>query len=74
MYRVVHLDQGENPDHRGYYRKMFGEKLIGDRCEACVRCDSEYSGGRGISCHDTCEVFQQWKKECQNIGMSRVRQ
>ena len=34
-----------------------------ERCEACIKCDSEYSGGRGTSCHDTCEVFQQWEKE-----------
>ena len=38
-----------------------------ERCEACIKCDSEYSGGRGTSCHDTCDKFQEWKerRECQ---------
>ena len=71
MYKPYTGPTYDNPDHKGYFERLTAND---DICRACVKCDSEYSGGRGTSCHDTCEVFQKWKKECQNIGMSRVRQ
>jgi len=34
-----------------------------DRCEACINCKKEWSAGRGVSCHDTCDDYLKWRKE-----------
>jgi hypothetical protein len=32
-------------------------------CEACINCEREWSAGRGVSCHDTCDDYLAWRKE-----------
>lgn len=36
-----------------------------ERCEACIECEEDWSASMHLSCHDTCEKFQQWEKERQ---------
>jgi len=64
-YKQVDLNQGENPDHEGYYRKLGllkpKPKEEKDFCRACIGCKKAWSAGGESSCHEGCADYQKWK-------------
>ena len=38
------------------------EGLMEDYCNDCIDCNESWSAGGGLSCHEFCEKFKQWKE------------
>ena len=45
---------------------------IMEYCEACIECKDSWSAGMDVSCHDACDKFQEWEKECKG-DVSRLQ-